>query len=367
LYELQKGVRARWASPENPSGGKGAGARVDGTRKAHPSVVIPAGQSITLAEVKGESGTIRRMWMTIEDRSPETLRGLRIDIYWDGHDKPAVRAPLGDFFGQPLGRMTAFDSDLLSSPEGRSFNSNIPMPFQKGMKVVVTNETAKPINNCYYTVEYTLGDEHAANIGYFHAYWHRENPTTIRKDFEILPKVKGQGRYLGAVVSVIADQKAYGTTWWGEGEVKMYIDGDGQYPTLAGTGTEDYVGTGWGEGRYANRYQGCTVADDKNLQYGFYRFHTHDWVQFNQDLRVTMQQIGAGADPAQIRTTAQAAGRAVYKSGPRSEPGLDELRDHDYFERQDDWAAVAFFYLDQPTDDLPPLAPAAERVAGLLH
>ena len=186
---------------------------------------LKAGEALTLAEVKGSSGTVRRIWATINDRGPRMLRGLRIDMYWDGASKPAVSAPFGDFFGLGLGQMTTWQSAVMSSPEGRSFTCYIPMPFRTGMKIVVTDESGTDLRALFYDVDYTVGDRHGPNVSYFHAVFRRENPTTIERDYEILPKVSGQGRFLGVNIGVIASRELYFKTWWGEGEVKVYLCG----------------------------------------------------------------------------------------------------------------------------------------------
>ena len=190
-----------------------------------------------LAEVSGRSGTVRRFWVTINDRTPEMLRGIRLDMFWDGADKPAVSAPIGDFFGHGLGRMATFQNALFASPEGRSFNCYIPMPFKTGMKVAVTNETQSNLAMFFFDIDCTLGDKLPENTAYFHAHFRRENPTQLQKDYEILPKVAGRGRYLGANIGVIPNTGRWSCAWWGEGEVKIYLDGDTDLPTLCGTGT----------------------------------------------------------------------------------------------------------------------------------
>lgn len=361
LYEIPEGVETRWASPENPKGEKGRGAQAAGGRKGSPTIAIKAGASAVLAEAQNSSGMVRRIWMTIPDRGPQMLRALRLDMYWDGATNPAVSAPLGDFFGVGLGQMATFESALFSNPEGRSFNSVVPMPFKTGMRIVMTNESGKDLPELFYDVDYTLGDKHPANALYFHAHWRRENPTTVQRDYEILPRVEGRGRYLGTNIGVIVDQKTYFNTWWGEGEIKIYLDGDTQFPTIAGTGTEDYIGTAWGQGKYAHLYQGSPVADEETKRWCFYRYHIVDPVYFRRDLRITMQQIGYLADHSRgalVRT-----GRRLYRAGPGLVE-MDMLKDGK-FERADDWSSTAYFYLDKPENNLPKLDAVEKRVAGL--
>jgi hypothetical protein len=354
-------VETRWASPENPAGARGAAGRANGGRKGAPTVPVPAGRSVVLAEARGTSGTLRRMWMTFADRSPRMLRALRLDIYWDGAATPAVSAPLGDFFGHNSGEMKPFESALFSSPEGRSFVSVAPMPFRTGMRVVLTNESRDSLPELFYDVNYTLGDRHPAGTPYFHATWRRERPTTLQRDFEILPRVAGSGRYLGASLGVRTDRGTYFNTWFGEGEAKIYVDGDSTYPTMAGTGTEDYIGTAWGQGPFAHLYQGSPVADDNRGVFAFYRLHVPDPVWFRRDVRVTMQQIGYLTDYSRGAVTR--TGLRLFRAGPGRVP-LNTATDG-RFERTDDWSACAYFYLDRPENGLPRLAPVAERVAGL--
>jgi hypothetical protein len=362
LYTLPEGVETRWASPENPKGEKGKGAQSNGGRKGRAAIGIKAGEQVTLAEVHGTSGTVRRIWITINDRSPAMLRGLKVEMFWDGAARPAVTAPLGDFFGFALGKMVAFQSALFASPEGRSFNCYIPMPFRSGMRIAVTNESGKDLQLFFYDVDYTLGDKHDASVPYFHAHYRRENPTKLQHDFEILPKVVGKGRFLGASLGVQANRELYQDTWWGEGEVKMYLDGDSDSPTLVGTGTEDYLGSGWGQDQFANLYQGSHVVDSKKMQYSFYRFHVPDPIYFRNDIRVTIQQLGhtpeAGPEDPLYKT-----GVPIYNAGP----GLVEREKGTFglFERQDDWSGVAYFYLNRPDDDLPPIDSAEQRMKGL--
>jgi hypothetical protein len=364
LYVLPDAVETRWASPENPLGEPGKGAAANAGRKGSPFFPLKASESRTLAEVKGRSGVVRRIWMTINDRSPRMLRGLRIEMYWDGAVKPAVSAPLGDFFGVGLGRLVPFESDLFSSPEGRSFNASVPMPFRSGMRIVLVNESGADQPQVYYDVDYTLGDALPKDALYFHAVFRRENPTKLQKDYEILPRVTGRGRYLGTNVGVIVDGQRYGATWWGEGEVKIYLDGDRELPTLAGTGTEDYIGTGYGQGAYSHRYQGAPIADHEKQRYAFYRYHVRDPVYFREEVRVTLQQIGfVWSNDGRPEKPLPPP---VYKAGPGLvELDLTRLPQVNLFERSDDFSSVAYFYLDRPQNDLAPMPPAADRIEGL--
>ena len=377
LYQYQP-AQPRWASPENPDGAKGQGGRENRGAKGHPFDTIRAGQSLTLADIQG-AGVIRRIWITISDRSPRMLRSLRLEMYWDGAAAPAVSVPFGDFFGPGLGQTAAFENALFSSPEGRSFNAVVPMPFRTGARLVLANDSGTVLDRVYYDVDYTLGDVHGPEMLYFHATWRRTPATALAEDFEILPAVEGRGRYLGASVGVITGP-AYGETWWGEGEVKVYLDGDRAQPTLVGTGTEDYIGTGWGQGVYVHRYQGAPVADKAKRLWAFYRFHVPDPIFFSRGCRVTLQQMG-GASRAEVLQLVRAGAPltpVTLDAGDRDRfllllertppVALDDPSLPDgwvNFYRRDDVSATAYYYLDRPGGVGPALAPPASRAAGL--
>jgi len=365
LYTLPDGIETHWASPENPTGERGKAATVNAGRKGAPFFVLKAGEQRVLASVKSGSGMVRRIWMTLNDRSPRMLRGLRIDMYWDGARSPAVSAPLGDFFGIGLGRIVPFQAALFSSPEGRSFNASVPMPFRNGMRIVLTNESGADQPQVYYDVDYTLGDQHAADALYFHAVFRRENPTKLQQDFELLPHIAGSGRYLGTNVGVIVDGKRYGASWWGEGEVKIYLDGDKALPSLSGTGTEDYIGTGYGMEAYSHQFQGAPIADGDQQRYAFYRYHVNDPVYFRQEIRVTLQQIGFiwsndGIPDKKMTPPIYAAGPGLRALDLAHMPQPAQL-----FERADDYSSCTYFYLDRPENGLAPLPPADARMRGL--
>jgi hypothetical protein len=305
------------------------------------------------------------------------LRALRIEMFWDGADEPAVSAPFGDFFGVSLGRTAAFENALFSNPEGRSFNCAIPMPFRTGARIVVRNESPDDLPMLFYDVNLRKVPAWGDEVLYFHAFWHRDPATTLKIDHEILPNVSGRGRYLGANLGVIANP-VYEGSWWGEGEVKVFLDGDRDLPTLVGTGTEDFIGTGWGQGAYAHRFQGCLIADTERDHWAFYRYHVPDPVYFASDCRVTIQQIGGNQKPVVIGLMEKGAPlipitihevdtlHLLLEKDP-----VPELTDPDLpdgwtnFYRSDDVSSTAYFYLDRPTSGLPGLQPVAERIAGL--
>ncbi len=377
LYKKHPNVESRWVSFENPSGEKGQGGKENRGAKGHAFDSLQAGETKVLLDVAG-CGIIHRMWFTLREREPEMLRSLRLEMVWDGADTPAVSVPFGDFCCAILGRPTAFENALFANPEGRSFNCYIPMPFRTGAKISMTNDSHRPVLKLFYDVNYTLTDSHPEDVLYFHAYWRRERWTSLEKDFEVLPRVCGEGRFLGANIGVIIHPDNMG--WWGEGEVKMYMDGDMEYPTIVGTGTEDYIGTGWGQGVYQQQYQGSLIADARNGQYGFYRYHIPDPVYFHEDLRVTIQQMGGSAKKnvlellekgVPVKPVSVDYGTTFVKL---LETSLEaDLDDHESpadawtnMYRQDDWSAVAFFYLDSPENGLPEIAPVESRIEGLL-
>jgi hypothetical protein len=293
----------------------------------------------------------------------EMQQGLTLYFFWDGQVKPAVSAPVGYFFGMGLGKMFAFETALFSSPEGRSYNSYIPMPFKNGMKMILVNETGQVQPSIFYDVDYTVGDKHDEKALYFHAYYKREDSTRLREDYEFMPRVEGRGRFLGVHFGVMANQDLYADSWWGEGEVKIYLDGDEKNPTLCGTGTEDYIGTGWGQGQYAQAFQGSHFADYEHMQYCFYRYHIPDPVYFHSDIRATIHQIGCCFGIH--REKLEALGTALYETGDKDQPSTYDEFEGWLFERHgDDWASCVYFYLDRPANHLPAIDPYRKRIKG---
>ncbi|MGZ3752860.1 MAG: glycoside hydrolase family 172 protein, partial [Mucilaginibacter sp.] len=236
---------------------------------------------------------------------------------------------------------------------------------------VLTNDSKSDLNLLYFDIDYTVLDKPQEDMLYFHACWNRSIHAALNADFELLPSVTGKGRFLGVNIGVNVDA-AYGNTWWGEGEVKMYIDGDTTHPTINGTGAEDYIGTGWGEGTFTHLYQGCSIADTAKRQYAFYRFHIPDAIYFNENFKATIQEIGGGMDD-EVKSLA-AKGVPLKPVSIADEHGFIRLLDHPQaltdshfpkgwvnFYRIDDYSATAYFYLDKPVSNLKELAPVAER------
>lgn len=373
LYIMPEDVQTRWTSFENPGGEKGAGGKANKGAKGHAYDRVLSGETVTLLDMEG-AGIIRRIWMTINHRDPEMLRSLRIDMFWDGAEKPAVSVPFGDFFGVGLGRRVPFESALFSDPEGRSFNCVIPMPFKEGARVTITNESERDLMFLFFDIHVVMKELHENDVLYFHAFWNRDLNTTLGEDYEILPKVKGSGRFLGTNIGIITNP-VYKDSWWGEGEVKMYLDGDDKFPTLVGTGTEDYIGAAWGQGTFAHRYQGSLIVDDEKGHYAFYRYHIPDPVWFHEDLRVTIQQMGGDFKDKVIELIETGAPLQPVTAGNVNLLELDpvpDIRDPDYpegwtnFYREDDVSSVAYFYLNRPASDLPVLSPVHLRIKKLI-
>ena len=353
-FERPIDTQTRWASFENPAGAKGAGGKANGGAKGASYEPMEPGDVKLLLDAKG-SGIVNRMWLTIPPEKHPLMDGLILRMYWDGAAVPAVEVPLGAFFCAPLNKMTPFESALFSSPEGRSFNCFVQMPFIDGARITLSNETGERITHLFYDINYQLCPLEPARILYFHAHWHRETPE-LTKDYTILPKVEGCGRYLGQSLGVRVNPTC-GTQWFGEGEVKVYLDGDEDFPTLCGTGVEDYIGTAWGQGAYANMTQGCTTAVPGS-EFVFYRFHTPDPIYFQNDIRVTVQDMG-GANKADVLKI-MAGGAKVRPVSVVDDGRFTGLYEQDFvlsegapegwynYYRQDEFTSCAYFYLDRP-------------------
>ncbi len=325
---------SRSISAENPAGAVGAGGTAASAlgvgRKGRPCLGpddLQPGATVTLAEIEGP-GCIRHMWCTTELK-PEVLRGAVIRAYWDGSDHPSVECPLGDFFGLAHGRTIHFFNAVHAMQEGRGLNTYVPMPFAKSARLTLEVDTERPLGCFFYQVDYTLGDEVTDETGRLCVAFRRENPTKVKEDFAFLERVEGAGSVLGFIVGV----RTLFENWWGEGEFKVYLDGDEAQPTICGTGSEDYIGSAWGVGEHFAFYAGCPLHRQDLIS--FYRWHIPDPIYFERSVRCTMQQIGYG------------------------KPGL--------FERCDDWSCAAFWYQLAPGALPGDLPDRAARLASLLE
>lgn len=193
--------------------------------------------------------------MTFPPQKPEEMRAIWMEIYYDDLSEPSVSVPCLDFFGLSHGRTTDYFSALTSVQEGRGFNAYFPSPFKKRVRIEVMNSGSNQID-FFYQVDYTLQDVDS-DMGYLHVMFHRENPTILKRDFVIASGLKGPGRFLGSTVGIRVLQDDM--LWDGEGEFKVYRDGDEKLPTICGTGLEDYVGSGWGMTAHTALYVGVPI------------------------------------------------------------------------------------------------------------
>ena len=347
---IEASLDCRSVSFENPTGGRGAGGRAHGGRKGAPLRRVSPGERVVLADLAGP-GALRHVWMAILPGPPEAMRALWLEVFYDGAREPSVSVPCLDFFASPHGRPVAFDSALVSVHEGRGLNAYFPMPFRRSVRVELTNGSPREVP-LYYQIDYTLESALADHAGILHAAFRRSNPTRLREDFVIAEGLRGPGRFVGCALGVrVIDPGA----WYGEGEVKIYRDGDAAHPTICGTGLEDYVGSAWGMGAHAAWYAGAPLvvrdpAGGANPDFvGFYRWHLPDPVVFARDLRVTIQQIGFAvfgegqdAELAASEHRNPPAGAGWIR---RRAPGVLAWG---IAERVDDYCATAFVYCREP-------------------
>ncbi len=356
---------SRAATFENPTGARGAGGTAHGGRKGAPNREIKPGERVVLADVEGP-GVVRHIWLTVPPGRPERLRSLVLEVRYDGRDEPSISTPVLDFFGLPHGRPMPYSSAMVAAQEGRGFNAYFPMPFRDRIEIAFTNHGDKP-TTLYYQVDYTLQPSLPEDLGYLHVSFRRQNPTVLKDDFVIAEGLRGPGRFLGCAVGVRVIDHA---NWYGEGEVKVYRDGDTDLPTICGTGLEDYVGSAWGMGEHAAPYGGVPLvrsehgadAEGMGVQpdfVGFYRWHVPDPIMFERDLMVTIQQIGAmffvqGQEEqlAEYEKTNPVAGEGWHTDGPPA------LLAWGIAERVDDYCATAYVYCREP-QSVPPVDVAA--------
>jgi hypothetical protein len=338
LTRIAPVLDARACTFENPTGARGAGGTAANGRKGAPNRFLAPGETVVLADVDGP-GVVRHVWMTFPPAPPEVMRAMVLEVFYDGAEEPSISVPALDFFGVGCGRPQPMSSALTAIQEGRGFNSFMPMPFDSHLRMTFTNASARTIP-LYYQVDFTL-EPLAADTGRLHATFRRENPTTLQQDFVIADGLRGPGRFVGCVIGIRTIDAGF---WYGEGEVKVYLDGDDALPTICGTGLEDYVGTAWGMDAHVSHYAGVPMdARPEGARVpdfvSFYRWHVLDPIMFESSCRVTIQQIGYDAffpgDEARMAATV-AAGNGLTKGegGP--------FLAHGIVERVDDYSAVAF-------------------------
>ncbi len=338
LYDLGTGLRSRSISFENPTGEPGEGGKTASNlgigRKGFPAKGLAPGETVELCNIKGP-GTINHIWMTgdFRDQKADALRSMVIRAFWENQQHPSIECPLGDFMGSAHARVNSYQSAVHSTGINTALNIWLPMPFSENARITLSNEGEKNVI-LFYQIDYTIGDNHPENFGRLHVCFRRENPTTLKEDFEILPKRTGQGRFLGTVLGI----RALEGNWWGEGEIKFYMDGDTEFPTICGTGSEDYVCLSYGMQQTPFLYHGCSL--DKNGFISMYRWHLPDPVYWDKECRVTIQQIGWSSE-------------------------LGKTTGHALYERQDDWCSATFWYESVPSEILPELPDLKARTADL--
>lgn len=300
--------------------------------KVSPCINIEPHETVTIAEIEGP-GAIQHIWLTVH---PTWWRRLVIRMYWDDEKTPSVETPLGDFFANGWCERCNISSLPIAVNPAGGFNSYWELPFRKKAKITIENLTPEKAHGFYYQVDYTLTDI-PKDTAYFHAQWRRSNPLAYQDVHTLLEGVKGDGHYVGTYIAWGVNNRG----WWGEGEIKFYMDGDKDWPTICGTGTEDYFGGAWNfehpmgqYGVYSTPYLGMpqVIVPDGLYQsqqrFGMYRWHIQDPIRFHKDLRVTIQALG-------------------WRS-----PMEGDLR---YLPLQDDIASTSFWYQAEPHTPFPEL------------
>ncbi|MFI6995884.1 glycoside hydrolase family 172 protein [Nocardia sp. NPDC050175] len=309
LWQLDN-TRTRSISAENPTGAPGQGGRATTGTGAHaarflgvgwkvsPSILLDDGETATLADISGP-GVVRHIWLT-------TDRGALHDIFlrmsWDNAAEPAIELPVGYFFCNGWGELALVSSEMVVVGPAGGLNSYWPMPFREHATITLENRSGRTVP-VYYQVTYTEEDV-PATAGYLHTQWSRRNPLGHPAIHTVLDTVPGPGRYVGTFLAMQPNAPG----WWGEGEFKFYLDGDTDFPTICGTGTEDYFGGAWNfdiDGTYrmySAPYVGLVQVlppDEiyqQDQQFGMYRWHARDPICFDCDLRVTVQALGWQGD-----------------------------------------------------------------------
>lgn len=342
LYRLSN-AKTRSISPENFTGEKGKGGMADPVKdkdkrnianaaypardlgqtwKVNPYIKIAGGEVFTIAEMDGP-GAIQHIWMTPTGNWRSTI----IRIYWDGETTPSVEAPVGDFFCMGWGQYAPLSSLAVCVNPGSAFNCYWTMPFRKSCKITMENILDEEMT-LYYQIDYTLTDV-PEDAAYFHAQFRRTN-SNLTSDYTMIDGIKGKGHYVGTYMAWGVNNNG----WWGEGEIKFFMDGDSKFPTICGTGTEDYFCGSYNFDRNGKYNEFCTpyaglhqvIRPDglytSQQRFGLYRWHIADPIRFEKELRITIQDLG-------------------WKSGGR------------YLPQKSDIASVVFWYQTEPHNPFP--------------
>jgi len=309
---LHRKMKTRSISAENFTGEKGKGGMAEKGAmsvpsrelgkgwKVSPCIVIKEKGITTLAEIEGP-GVIQHIWITTDQAN---WRKLILRFYWDDEETPSIAVPLGDFFAQCWHSHSQVSSiPVAVNPRG-ALNCYWPMPFRKAAKITIENTTNEDLGFFFYQITYGL-TEVSQDAAYLHASFRRENPTDYKVPFTMIDHIKGRGHYVGCFMG----WQTNNTGWWGEGEIKFYMDGDQEYPTICGTGTEDYFGGAWGfeepPGTYKtyttpylgfHLHEGGDGHTKQGRRFGLYRWHIADPIYFEEDLKITMQALGIGQE-----------------------------------------------------------------------
>lgn len=354
MYKL-KNIKSRAATAENKQAEAGAGGQGGSGRKASPCISpLSQGQTHTLLDTEGP-GMIRHIWCTLPPGSIDHMRNVIIRIYWDDQEQPSVEVPLGDFFGVSHGRQRNLITECVTMQDGKGFNCWIPMPFKQHARITVENDSYSDVGLFFYQIDFTLDDDVQADDGYLHAQFRRMNPNPMHEDYTIIDGIQGQGVYLGTNLGV---RSLYTDAWWGEGELKFFIDDDNEFPTICGTGAEDYMGSAWGLEEVITPYQGAPLVDHDTGLYSIYRFHVKDPIYFQNRLKVTVQQIGYGSS-GNAKEHFGKDFRGYFAAGPPSD------NDFSYFDLSDDYCSTAYWYQTLPTAPFPALPNREARSADL--
>ncbi len=339
-------AQTRSISAENPTGEKGKGGMATEGLGAHaarelgrgwkvsPAIELRPGERVTLAKILGP-GVIQHIWCTC---APEYWRSLILRMYWDDEEVPSVETPLGDFFCNGWCERTMINSTPIAVMSAGGMNAYWPMPFRHSASIQIEYVGQGKPTDFFYQITYALTGVDESE-GYFHAQWRRSLPLAYKATHTILDGVHGQGHYVG---TYLAWQTNNGG-WWGEGELKFFMDGDAEFPTICGTGTEDYFGGAWGfvgenggYKEYTSHYLGFhqiprhDLRLQSNPRFGLYRWHICDPIRFSADLRITVQALGWRSEGRYLPLRDDIASTAFwYQTEPHTKfpelPSIDEL------------------------------------------